>query len=30
MFAGGGYDERVDSWAVGVTLYKIITGVTPF
>lgn len=27
---GGGYDERVDLWSVGVTLYKLVTGTTPF
>ena len=30
MFTGGGYDERVDMWAAGITLYKLITGRTPF
>ena len=30
MFLGGGYTEKVDSWAVGVSLYQLITGVTPF
>ena len=30
MFEGGGYDHMVDLWAVGVTLFKIITGFTPF
>lgn len=30
MFMGTGYDERIDLWSVGVTLYKIITGHTPF
>lgn len=30
MFTGGGYTEMVDSWAVGVSLYEMITGVTPF
>lgn len=30
MFSGGGYDERVDMWAAGITLYKLITGHTPF
>ena len=27
---GGGYDERVDVWSIGVTIYKLIAGVTPF
>lgn len=27
---GGGYDEKVDIWAAGITLYKLITGYTPF
>lgn len=30
MFEGGGYDEMVDLWALGVTMYKLMTGVTPF
>jgi calcium-dependent protein kinase len=30
MFSGGGYDEKVDSWAVGITICKCITGKTPF
>ncbi len=30
MFEGGGYDEMVDMWALGVTIYKLITKTTPF
>ena len=30
VFIGGGYDERVDLWALGVTIFKIISGYTPF
>lgn len=30
MFEGGGYDEMVDLWAVGVTIFKLMTGFTPF
>lgn len=30
MFTGGGYDQRVDLWALGVLIYKLIEGVTPF
>lgn len=30
MFEGGGYTEKVDSWAVGVTIYEMVVGVTPF
>ena len=30
MLLGGGYDERVDLWALGVTLFRTVTGVTPF
>lgn len=30
MFEGAGYSEKIDAWAVGVTLYELITGVTPF
>lgn len=30
MFLGGGYDLKVDSWAIGATLYKMIHGRTPF
>ena len=30
MLQGGGYDEKVDLWALGITIYKLITGFTPF
>lgn len=30
MFEGGGYSELVDMWALGITVYKLMTGVTPF
>lgn len=30
MFLGGGYDEKVDMWAAGVTIYQIISESTPF
>ena len=30
MFLGGGYDHAVDVWAVGVTLFKLLTNYTPF
>lgn len=30
ILLGGGYDERVDLWSIGVSLFQIITGVTPF
>jgi len=30
VFLGGGYDERVDLWALGVTIYRLIAGYTPF
>jgi len=30
MFLGGGYNEKIDSWAAGITLYQLIAGVTPF
>lgn len=30
MFLGGGYDHKVDLWALGVTIYKIVQKKTPF
>ena len=30
MLTGGGYDQNVDLWALGVLIFKIITKVTPF
>lgn len=30
ILVGGGYDERVDLWSIGVTLYQLVAGVTPF
>ena len=30
MFEGGGYDEMVDLWALGITIFKLMTGFTPF
>ncbi len=30
IYTGGGYNEKVDIWALGVTIYKLITGKTPF
>jgi serine/threonine protein kinase len=30
MFEGGGYDEMVDMWALGVSIYQLMTGITPF
>lgn len=30
MFSGGGYNEKVDIWSTGITIYKLITGRTPF
>lgn len=30
ILLGIGYDERVDVWAAGITLYKLIAGYTPF
>lgn len=30
ILMGGGYDERVDMWSIGVTLYQLVAGITPF
>lgn len=30
MFTGGGYNEKVDIWAAGVLLFKMVAGRTPF
>lgn len=30
MFLGGGYDSKIDMWALGVTIYKIVEKKTPF
>lgn len=30
ILEGGGYDEKVDMWALGVTMFKIMSGFTPF
>ena len=30
MFLIAGYDQSVDLWAAGITLFKLITGKTPF
>jgi calcium-dependent protein kinase len=30
MFVGGGYDEKVDIWSAGITLYEAIHKRTPF
>eukprot|EP00927_Polykrikos_kofoidii_P017953 TRINITY_DN18243_c0_g2_i1.p1 TRINITY_DN18243_c0_g2~~TRINITY_DN18243_c0_g2_i1.p1 ORF type:complete len:600 (-),score=106.07 TRINITY_DN18243_c0_g2_i1:768-2567(-) len=30
MVAGNGYDHRVDTWAIGVLLYEMLVGYSPF
>lgn len=30
MFEGSGYTEKADSWATGISLFKLICGYTPF
>lgn len=30
MLRGHGYNNKVDTWALGVTMYVVLTGVTPF
>ena len=30
MFEGGGYDEFVDMWALGITVFRLMAGFTPF
>lgn len=30
LFRGGIYDELIDEWAVGVTIYQLLTGRKPF
>ena len=30
MFVGGGYDQKVDIWSVGILIYKLVCGRTPF
>ena len=30
MFEGGGYREEADMWALGVTMFQLMTGQNPF
>lgn len=30
IFAGGGYNEKIDLWSVGVILYQMLTAQLPF
>ena len=30
IFIGGGYDESVDLWSLGVIVFNLVTGKTPF
>ena len=30
VYLGGGYDERIDLWALGITIFKLVAGYTPF
>lgn len=30
MIAGGGYDQRVDVWTLGILLYEMLVGFSPF
>jgi len=30
IYLGGGYDEKIDLWSLGITIFKMISGYTPF